>query len=471
MSLAWKLFLALLLVSLIGVGTMAVITLQRAQVEVRGLMMRGGINGLDSLAQELAGYYRGRGSWEGVADVLPSLISRHTDPVHFPGFGRRGGMMGIAEIMLATAAGEIIVGPPNRLGASMQDVELETATPITLENDIVGYLSDPARMFSTPATELTDRITRSFLLAGGLAMLAALLVGGMLLIGILRPVRELTSAAQAVAQGDWDQRVQVHTGDELGELSQAFNLMAESLQALEQRRRETSADIAHELRTPLSVIQARLEAILDGVHPASEGHLKAILSQTHLMNRLVEDLNTLSMADSGVLSLIKTRTDLAYTAQKVLHSFGTAAERQGVALLGEGMDQPLETQVDAARIEQILGNLISNALRHTPSGGRITLRLEEIPERRQVLIEVEDTGEGIPEFAHERIFERFYRIDESRSRGQGGSGLGLAVARKLVQAHGGRIWVEPGSDGGACFRIEIPRLGNSDGEVSGTAGA
>ncbi len=338
MSLVLKLFLALLLVSLIGIGTMAVVTLQRAQFEVRGLMMRGGISGLDSLAQELAGFYRGRGSWEGVADVLPPLVARHMDPNLFPGSGRRGGMMGSAGLMLATAGGEIIVGPPNRLGTSMQDAELEAATPITFENEIVGYLADPARTFYTPAAELTDRITRSFLLAAGLAMLAALLVGGLLLLGILRPVRELTSAAQAVAQGDWDQRVQVHTGDEVGELSRAFNLMAESLQDLEQRRRETSADIAHELRTPLSVIQARLEAILDGVHPASEEHLSAILNQTHLMNRLVEDLNTLSMADSGGLSLIKTRTDLALTGQKMLQSFGSAAERQGVVLVGEGLD-------------------------------------------------------------------------------------------------------------------------------------
>ncbi len=455
-SLAWKLFLALLVVSLIGVGTMAVVTLQRAQVEVRGLMVRGGINGLESLAQELAGYYRGRGSWDGVGEVLPALIARQTDPARIPGFGGRGSMMGLTGIMLAGADGQVIVGPPNRIGTSLQKTELKSSTPITLEAEVIGYLSDPARSFFSPESEFADRITRSFLVAAALAILAALLVGGVLVVGLLRPVRELTSAAQAFALGEWDRRVQVRTGDEVGQLSQAFNLMADSLQQLEQRRRETSADIAHELRTPLTVIQARLEAILDGVHPPSEEHLKPILNQTHLMNRLVEDLNTLSMADSGVLSLIKTRTDLAYIAQKVLQSFGSAASRQGVDLRGEGVEGSLEALVDAARIEQVLGNLVSNALRHTPAGGMITLNLKDMGESRTVQISVEDTGEGIPEHARERIFERFYRLDDSRSRDRGGSGLGLSVARKLVEAHGGRIWVEPGSEGGARFTFELP---------------
>lgn len=456
-SLAWKLFLALLVVSLIGVGTMAAVTLRRAQVEVRGLMIRGGINGLDGLAQELAGYYRGRGSWDGVDEIFPALITRHTDPAHIPGFGGRGGMMGLSSIMLARVDGAVIVGPPNRLGTTLQQSELAAATPVTLEEEVVGYLSDPARTFYSPESEFATRITRSFLLAAGLAMLAALLVGGVLVVGLLRPVRELTEAAQAFARGEWERRVQVRTRDEVGELSQAFNLMAESLQQLDQRRRETSADIAHELRTPLSVIRARLEAILDGVHPATEDHLKPILNQTHLMNRLVDDLNTLSMADSGVLSLIKTRTDLADLAQNVIQSFSSTASQQAVSMHAEGVDRPLEAQIDAARIEQVLGNLISNALRHTPPGGTIKLDLMDVGEQSAIQVSVEDTGEGIPEHARERIFERFYRIDTSRSRERGGSGLGLSVARKLVEAHGGKIWVEPGSKGGARFTFEIPR--------------
>jgi two-component system sensor histidine kinase BaeS len=455
-SLFWKLFLALILASLIGVGSMAWFTSQRAETEVRGLMMRGGINLLDNLAQELAGYYRGRGSWAGVQEAFPLLLSRHT-ATGSGNPGGMGGMMGPVGLVLADEAGRVIAGPPGRIGSNMAQGDLEGAAPVVVDGETVGYLVDPSKAFIRPELELLNRLQRSFLLAAGIAVLAALLVGGSAVIGLLRPVRNLTEATRAFARGEWDYRVPVQTSDELGTLSQAFNAMADSLQRLEQRRRETTADIAHELRTPLAVIQARLEAILDGVHPANEENLSSILGQTQLMNRLVEDLHTLSMADAGALSLIKTRTDLGKLIQHVVESYTAAAEARNLKLeAGNLSGDELEARIDAARIEQVLGNLLTNAMRHTPAGGRIRIQAESL-EHDAIRVSVDDSGEGIDEEARELIFERFYRLDSSRSRDRGGSGLGLSVARKLVEAHGGRIWVEESDLGGARFSFELPR--------------
>jgi signal transduction histidine kinase len=164
------------------------------------------------------------------------------------------------------------------------------------------------------------------------------------------------------------------------------------------------------------------------------------------------------MADAGALSLIKTRTDLGKLAGQVMESYASAAQSQGLQFSGEGLAQgDLVAKVDAARIEQVLGNLLSNALRHTPYGGTIRIVAESTDEEK-VRISVEDSGEGIDENLRERVFERFYRLDSSRSRDRGGSGLGLSVARKLVEAHGGRIWVEDSELGGARFTFELPRL-------------
>jgi two-component system sensor histidine kinase BaeS len=466
-SLIWKLFLALVVVSLIGVGSMAWITSTRAQTEVRGLMMRGGINTLDNLTQELAGYYRGRGSWAGVEEVFPLLLARRIGGGGH-NFNGIGGMMGIPALVLADESGRILVGSPSHNGSTLSPSEIGSSTPIDIDGKVIGYLADPASSFIRPEVELLDRLQRSFLLAATVAVLAALLVGGIAVISLLRPVRELTEATKAFARGEWEHRVPVRTSDEVGELSRAFNTMAESLQKLEQRRRETTADIAHELRTPLAVMQARLEAIIDGVHQASEDNLTSILNQTQLMNRLVEDLHTLSMADAGALSLIKTRTDLGDLAARSLQTFASAAGSQGLSMEGIGLGQgELEARVDAARIEQVLGNLLSNALRHTPYGGTIRVVGEKIG-TEGIRISVEDSGEGVEKAARVMIFERFYRLDSSRSRHRGGSGLGLSVAKKLVEAHSGRIWVEDSELGGARFSFELPIAAPDGDDVNST---
>jgi signal transduction histidine kinase len=272
---------------------------------------------------------------------------------------------------------------------------------------------------------------------------------------LLQPVRELTQAAKRLAGGDLAQRVRPRGSDEVGVLGSTFNQMAGSLQAAEESRKAMTADIAHELRTPLSVQRAHLEALQDGIYPLTAENLSPVLEQNHLLTRLVDDLRTLALADSGQLQLERSNVDLMGLARDVIERFRPQFENRGVELSLEPGELP-PVRVDPQRIEQILGNLLSNALRHTPAGGWVQVRGRLIQSGRVIHLEVRDSGPGIPPEALEQIFERFYRADKSRSRPEGGSGLGLAIARQLAEAHGGRLQAENHPEGGAVIRLTLP---------------
>jgi signal transduction histidine kinase len=237
-------------------------------------------------------------------------------------------------------------------------------------------------------------------------------------------------------------------------LGQSFNQMADALQEAEQLRRDMTTDIAHELRNPLAVLQGNLEAIMDGVLPPTSENLQPLLDQTRLLSRLVNDLRTLSLADAGQLSLTRLPTAAGDPVRAVLARFVAQAEAKPLRLEAAIADGLPSLTMDSMRIEQVLGNLVSNALRYTPVNGMITLTATL--DGNGVLYSVEDTGIGVPADALAHLFERFYRVERSRTRTEGGSGLGLAIARQLVEAHGGRIWAENRPGGGAAFRFTIP---------------
>ncbi len=311
---------------------------------------------------------------------------------------------------------------------------------------------------------------------GGLALALALPVVAVGLAvrafrDIATPLADVMAAADAVADGDLSVRVPVHGPGEFSQLADSFNHMAEELERADQQRRNLTADVAHELRTPLHVIQGNLEGVLDGVYEPTEEHIGATLDETRALARLVDDLRTLSLAEAGQLPLVWEPVNVAELLADVSTSFSGQAEAAGIDLrvepalsLSNGIEEnsPLpEIMGDAGRLDQVLSNLLANALRHTPSGGTITLYAQSAKDGVRIL--VRDTGEGILPEDLPFIFDRFWRGDRSRSHAGGaGSGLGLPIARQLVQAHGGRIRVESQPGQGTTFTIEL-RVGEKPG--------
>jgi signal transduction histidine kinase len=269
------------------------------------------------------------------------------------------------------------------------------------------------------------------------------------------PLADVMTAADAVAEGDLSVRVEEDKPGEFGQLARTFNRMVGELERSDQQRRNLTADVAHELRTPLHIIQGNLEGVLDDVYEPTDEHIQATLEETQQLSRLVEDLRTLSLAEAGQLPLVWEPVDVAELLTDARTSFSGQAEAAGVDLRVEiGGELPSITG-DVGRLDQVLGNLVANAVRHTPAGGAITLRAEPVEEGVRIL--VRDTGEGIPAEDLPHVFDRFWKGDRSRSRAGGaGSGLGLAIARQLVQAHGGRIVVESKVGQGTEFTIDLP---------------
>jgi len=274
---------------------------------------------------------------------------------------------------------------------------------------------------------------------------------------IATPLADVMAAADAVAEGDLSVRVPERGPGDFGRLARSFNRMVEELERADQQRRNLTADVAHELRTPLHIIQGNLEGVLDGVYEPTSEHINATLDETRLLARLVDDLRTLSLAEAGQLPLTWEPVEVAELLADVGTSFSGQAEAAGIDLHVEieGDASDLTITGDVGRLDQVLSNLLANALRYTPAGGAVMLLVQ--PRDGGVRIAVRDTGRGISPENLPYVFDRFWRGDRSRSHAGGvGSGLGLAIARQLVQAHDGRIGVESEPGRGTTFTVELP---------------
>ncbi len=457
LSLFWKIMAAFALVLAVGVGGITLIARQTTTSEFQYYMFGGGV-GLDQVAAQLADYYALNGTWDGVGTFFEESGM----------MGGRGMMRGYGpgrRITLADALGNVVADSTGAAGGQLPANQLSRGVPITVRGQRVGTLlasgasglQPMGGMMGAPEQAFLDRVNRAVLLAGLAAGALALLLGFVVFRGITAPLSRLTYAARAVATGDLTQRVQIHSRDEIADLGSAFNSMAETLQRGEQLRREMTADIAHELRTPLSVIQGSLEAVLDGVYPADAEHIQPALDQAQLLARLVEDLRTLALAEAGQLSLDRQPTDAVKLVKRVVASFEPQAADKRVTLVVDTPPALPRVQADGQRIAQVLTNLLGNALRYTPENGRVDVQLRA--EARSVLITVADTGPGISAGDLPHVFDRFYRADKSRARDPsngGGSGLGLAIARSIVTAHGGRIWAESKTGQGTALAFTLP---------------
>lgn len=304
-------------------------------------------------------------------------------------------------------------------------------------------------------SELSARVNRALLWAGLAAGAMGILAVGLMARRALSPVRALSAAADRLGRGDLSQRVSPPSGDEVGRLGDSFNRMASDLEEAQSQRRALLADVAHELRTPLSNIGGYVEAICDGLVEPSAENLRIVQQQVAQLSRLVEDLRLLTRAESGALRLYTQPGNLSELLERVAESFEPRASAKGIIIRCQVAESIQPVHMDTGRIRQVLYNLVENAVTHTPEGGTITLSADEV-EQDFVRVSVRDTGPGMDPADLDAIFERFHRLDPSRSRATGGAGLGLTIAKQLVEAHRGHIWAESEPGRGSIFTFELP---------------
>ena len=406
------------------------------------------------LLPALSLHYKETGSWEGVEEVFQRM------PPQQRGKGGQGGMHA-PHYTLADASGNIVydeTGHATHMSASMK----RQAIPVQVDGRTVGYLmatSGAGGGAGRAEQAFLDLISRSLLWAGVIAALLALILGMLVARQLSAPLARLARAARSLSQGDLSQRVPVSGSEEISEVMAAFNEMAQELERSEELRSQMIADIAHELRTPLTVIQGNLQALLDDVYPLTKEEIAQIYDETLTLARLVNDLRALTQAEAGQLSLNLDEVDAVALVQQAEAIFQDAAREKNVSLEADiAADTPV-MRADIDRVRQVLYNLLSNALRHTPPGGHIRISAHPAPlpdGSPGVKIAVADTGPGLTEEEQARVFDRFWRADASRSRDRGGSGLGLTIARYLIEAQGGRIGVESQPGQGATFWFILP---------------
>lgn len=293
-----------------------------------------------------------------------------------------------------------------------------------------------------------------FLLAGAFAGVIALVLARWLARGMTQPLRDMAATAKRMETGDYSGRVHTSSRDEVGQLATAFNRMSEELEHVEASRRDLVANVSHELKTPITAIRAHLENLLDGVEQPDPKTLQVMLTQSERLGRLVEQLLDLSRLESGEVPLDVREMTLEPLVTQVVSEIGVVGHDRGVAVKTELAADLPSVEADRERVHQVLFNLVDNAVRFTPAGGAITIEAHRL--NGSVVVRVEDTGTGIPPEALPRLFERFYRVDPARAREGGGTGIGLAIARSVVEAHGGHIKAESELGKGSVFTFDLP---------------
>ena len=487
-SLWTRLMGVFLAVIVIGVITMIVAVRISTATQLQRRVLSDDVAQANGLADLLAAYYGQEGSWSGVQEWLSDASTRPTSEE--PGWAMGPGVMGSEgmgpgmmgdwmsrwfqttrstgplddRVVLLSAAGEVIADTG---GASLDEehpaAHLQEAAPVVVDGRavgavLVGSMIEPAL---NPADEdFLQAVNLSIFITAAAVGLLALILGSMLFRQITSPLRAVSQAAEAIASGQLDRRVEAKTSDEIGRLAQSFNRMAESLTQADVQRRNMVADIAHELRTPLTVVQGSLEAMLDGVYELNMDNIASVHQQTALLGRLVADLRDLALAEAGQLRLDWKTVDLGMLIAQANDGLRSQAEDKRVTLKVELPQELPRIRGDGQRLQQVVFNLLSNALRHTPTGGTVTTAMESKEDR--VVIRVQDTGSGIPPEDLPHVFERFYRVDRSRARTTGGSGLGLTIAKRIVEAHGGQISAQSWLGAGSTFAFSLPLLQQVD---------
>lgn len=442
-SLRFRLIISFIAVILVTIGSISIFVNQRALSELRRFEESREQILTERMVFELSRYYLWHGDWEGIQPFVGQVASL---------YGQR--------IVLTDARGKVIAdSEADLLGEQYQPESSGSVISPKWSGRTLGTLYISPRLPTDPISlmRLSAPIIRYTIWGGLIAAGIALAITFFLSKRISDPVRKLTLATRHLGKGDLSQRVHIKDRSEVGELAQAFNSMAEDLEHDKQVQQNMIADVAHEIRTPLSNITGYLEAIRDGVIEPDRNIIRSLSEEAFLLSRLVEDLQELSLAEVGELKLARRYEDVAKIVMEVMVSVMGKAEEKGVIVLKNISQNLPEAYIDPHRISQVLRNLLENAIAHTRKGDEIIVDVSQKDDR--VEISVSDTGEGILPDELPRIFERFYRVDKSRTRATGGSGLGLTIARRLVEAHGGWIRAESEPGKGSRFYLNIPITG------------
>lgn len=448
-SISIKLILAFLSIGIVSVAVIFVTATLNTRAEFIRFLSDQTQN---DVVTQLSDYYQHYGSWEGVESVL------HPDGDE-PGIGPGpGGNRRFIPFALTNING-IVISPrgPYHVGDQLSAQALAKGISITHENSVIGVLVPIPMPFQGRPREMEfiDRTNRILLYGALVGAIIALLLGIFLSRTLTRPIRELTRATHAVSEGDLSQQVPVRSNDELGELAQAFNKMSSQLSRSVNARKQMTADIAHELRTPLSLILGHAEAVHDGVLPPTRENFEVIREEATRLEHLVNDLRILSLADAGELTLVAEIVEPGRLLQEVASLYRYRTQQKDINLQLDIAHHLPAIEVDFGRMTQVLTNILDNAFHYMAEGGRIILSAREAND--QVVLAIQDSGPGINAQALAHIFDRFYRVDAARPREDGGSGLGLAIAKSIVQAHAGQISAESEEGKGLKVIITLPR--------------
>lgn len=472
LSLRTRLVLTTLAVAAVAVATVGLLSRELTLVEFqRFVTERGGVRKPEAgpLLKALAEHYRAGGGWGGVQETVE----------------KGGAGLGRQLILVDAGGGLVAAFPQDLLRGSVSvspdhDIRIERVVTgaggrrYTEEHVLRGvphdlvtapggrgagtlYYGPPVSGGVTEEEEVfAGGLNRTLLKAGLTSAAVALVVALLLSRRVLGPVEALTRAARRMGQGDLGHRVDASSRDEVGELARAFNSMAEGLERAERLRRNMVSDVAHELRTPLTNIRCHLETLQDGLAEPTPEFVNSLHEEAMLLGRLVDDLQDLAMADAGQLKLEPRPVSVGAEAGRAA---GLLRRRVDDAGLTVGLNVPpdLEAFADPVRLGQVLRNLITNAVTHTPPGGKIEVRARRLSSEVEVC--VRDTGRGIEPESLPFVFERFYRTAAARERATGGAGLGLAIVRQIVTAHGGRAWAESEAGKGTAVYFTLPSRG------------
>jgi signal transduction histidine kinase len=444
-SLRFRLTLSFVLVIVVAIGTVSIFTSQATKSRIQAYDKQTEQVKLDR-AKCLIGQLLASGG---------DLTSVQVPVEHMANLYAQSIIMTDTSGMVVADSRKLYIGKqydPSWLGEGQQ------AQPIVNGSQSLGTLYLSSDVLSQTGVgsllALSSSVNWFLLLGGVLALIAALIIVLFISRRLSAPIHELTLATRRVGSGDFTAKVSPAGGDEVGELVLNFNSMAADLSQAEERRRNLIADVAHELRTPVADIQAYLEAIHDGLMPASQSNLDSIYNDIILLSRLINDLQLLALADTGRLGLVRKPEDISQLVTAAVASMRPQIDAGGLNITLDLPELP-KVQIDGQRVSQVLRNLLDNAVRHTPQGGTIAIGAHD--GNGSIQLTIYDTGEGISPEDLPHVFDRFYRVDKSRTRSTGGSGLGLTIAKRLIEAHGGAITVQSELGKGSRFSFTLPK--------------